>query len=92
MDFLIQKSYDRTAELDTNYFYENHYSLTSKRLRLLLYAERTKTHLYTFKKYLFLLSRAYEKGQEQGPGKVKVCTISFSVIKHKIISVSQLPE
>jgi len=27
----------------------------------------------------------------QGPGKVKVHTISFSVIKPKIISVSQLP-
>jgi len=46
MDFLIQNSCDRTAELDMNYCYEKHYSWTSNRLRLELYDKRTETHLY----------------------------------------------
>jgi len=33
MDFLTQKSCDRTAELDMNYCYEKYCSWTSKRLR-----------------------------------------------------------
>jgi len=41
------------------------------------------------------IGRAYERGYKKyiipGPGKVKVRMLSFSVIKPKIVSISQLP-
>jgi len=37
------------------------------------------------------IARAYERYIVPGPGKVKVRMISFSVIRRKIINVSQLP-
>jgi len=46
MDFLIQKTCGRTAQLNMNYCYKKYDSSTSKRLWLELYDEKTETHLY----------------------------------------------
>jgi len=98
MDFLIQKSCDRTAELDMNYCYKNYYSLTSKQLQLECMTKEPKL-ICTFKEIFVSFKQGLREVHSsptrarkvQGPGKVKVRTISFSVIKPKIISVSQLP-